>query len=204
MSLLITRPYYDPVTHYFFYWSEEIIKEAKRVGLKLFDLTKGKAVKKKVESYLAKQNPDLVIFNGHGDDFCITGQDDNILISADNNESLLKGKYVYIRACSCGKVLGIKIRNAGAKGFIGYKKSFILLRKIESFRKPLEDEFAKPFLECSNKVGLALVRGCSAKEAHEASIKKYKEKINDLFVSNSPYTFILPYLRANMNNQVCY
>lgn len=204
MSLLITRPRYDKLTHYFFYWAQLLINEANRKSLKIFDLSKEKAVRKTVESYLAKQSPKLVIFNGHGNDVCIAGQYNEELISAGDNEYFLKEKCVYVRACSAGKILGPKIIEAGATGFIGYKKPFIFWRDENSFHNPLLDEFAKPFLECSNQVGISLIKGHSVKEAHDDSIKIYLKKITEMLTSESYNTFILPELIGNMKNQVCY
>ena len=204
MSLLITRPHYDKLTHYFFYWAQLLIEEAKRKYLQVFDLSKEKAVKKLVESYLKKHSPQLIIFNGHGNNFCISGQDNEELISADDNEYLLKGKSIYMRACSAGKTLGPKTVEAGATGFIGYKNPFIFWTNEESLHKPLDDEFAKPFLECSNQVGISLIKGHSVREAHNNSIKLYLKKITEMLTSESYNTFILPQLMWDMKNQVCY
>lgn len=204
MSILITRPYYDKVTHYFFHWSKYLIAEAKCKHLKIFDLQKRKAVRKKVESYLIKQIPELVIFNGHGNDSSIAGQNNEVLISVDNNEHLLEGKNVYIRACNAGKTLGPKAMQAGAIGFIGYEKPFRFWSDNNSVNNPLQDKLAKPFLECSNQVGLSLIKGHLAREAHNRSIKLYRRKIVKMLTSESSNIFILADLRANMNNQVCY
>jgi len=204
MSLLITRPRYDKVTHYFFHWAQLLINEANRKRLKIFDLSREKAVRKTVESYLIRQSPKLVIFNGHGNDVCITGQDDEKLISVGDNEHLLKEKSVYVRACSAGKILGPKTIEAGATGFIGYEKPFIFWRDENSFHNPLNDTFAKPFLECSNQVGISLIKRHPAREAHNNSIKLYLKKIIEMLTSESYNTFILPELIGNMKNQVCY
>lgn len=204
MKILITRPYCDKATHYLFYWAEILIDEAKRRGLKFFDLKKKKAVRKNVESYLCKQNPDLVLFNGHGNDSSILGQDKKPLVSANDNEYLLEEKTIYTRACNAGKFLGPKAIEGGAIGFIGYKEPFRFWRDENSLSRPLQDELAAPFLECSNQIGLSLIKNHSAREAHDKSIKLYKKKIVEMLTSESSNIFILPELRANMNSQVCY
>lgn len=204
MSLLITRPYYDKVTHYFFHWSQKLIVEAQNHHIKVFDLAKKKATRKIVESYLRKQVPSLVIFNGHGNSFCINGQDNEMLITTRYNEHFLVRKKVYIRACNAGETLGMRAMASGAIGFIGYKRPFIFWYNPEMLHRPLEDEFAKPFLECSNQVGISLIKGKSIKESHERSIKLYRKKIVEMLTSEAQNSFILPELLANMNNQVCY
>ncbi len=42
--------------------------------------------KKNFESYLNKQNPEIVLFNGHGNDFCVCGFKDEPLIESGKNE----------------------------------------------------------------------------------------------------------------------
>jgi hypothetical protein len=66
-NVLITRPKYESATHYLYYWSSVIVNEAKKKG-KVYDLEKEKATKQKLESYLKKMKPEIVIINGHG--FC--------------------------------------------------------------------------------------------------------------------------------------
>lgn len=203
MSLLITRPLYEKVTHYLYYWSEGLINQAKAKGVKVFDLEKEKASKKLVESYLDKQGPDTVIFNGHGNDTCVTGQDGETLIEAGQNSYLLKDKVVYMRACSSGKVLGPKSIEEGAKAFIGYKELFQFWVDDNYIRKPLEDEYAKPFFETSNQIVTSLIKGKTAKEAHADSLEMYKKVISNLLTSNAPHSFVITELIWNMSNQVC-
>ncbi len=127
MSFLITRPRYEPVTHYFYHWSEEIVREAKKRIGKIFDLEKEKASKKVVESYLEKQSPEIIVFNGHGNDACIAGHNDEVLIVAGENSHLLKDKVVYMRSCDSGKTLGPQAIREGCKAFIGYaENSFVV------------------------------------------------------------------------------
>ncbi len=203
MSLLITRPRYENITHYLYYWSESLIEEAKSRKIPIFDLQKEKASRKLVESYLNKKQPDIVIFNGHGNDICVTGQDGEILIESGENSYLLKGKVVYMRACDSGKVLGPMSIQEGAKAFIGYKEQFRFWTQGGSFPKPLKDEYAKPFFKTSNQIGLSLIKGKTPKESHEDSLRIYKKVVSDLLTSNAPYSFVVSDLIWNMYNQVC-
>ena len=45
--LLITRPEYDPGTHYLSRWSEEIINEANDKGVRVIDLHRQQAERKR-------------------------------------------------------------------------------------------------------------------------------------------------------------
>lgn len=202
--ILITRPLYDKTTHYLFYWSEQLVQEANRGRSSfVFDIIKKRVDKKTIESFLRKKmGIRLAIFNGHGDASSMTGHNNEIIISSEN-ANLLNGKVVYMRACDSGRDLGPKLMRAGAKSFIGYKESFIFPYDIDKVSRPMEDEVARPCLECSNQVGLGLIRGMTAGEAHEASLEMFREKIDQLSVSKTP-SYHIWFLQWNMLNQVCY
>jgi hypothetical protein len=202
--LLITRPRYDAATHYLFHWAGLLVAEAEKEKVKLVDLRIKKATKKNFDSYLSKQPIDTVILNGHGNADLVCGQDAEILVSINDNLSLLEGKDVFARACDAGASLGADIKKKGAASFIGYNQPFIFPIDKDSISQPLKDELAKPILECSNQVGLALIRGKSAEKAQEESLAKYKDKISECLSSKTPTTFMLPFLLWNMNAQVCY
>lgn len=204
MSLLITRPRHDIPTHYLFSWAAELISEAKSKKMQVVDLLKEKARKKTFQSYLRKDMFDLVIINGHGDATSVGGHDNEVLVSASDGADLFKDKIVFIRACDAGAVLGPEIIRNGAKGFIGYVQPYMFPYDKDSLHHPLKDELAAPILECSNQIGLSLIKGKTAQEAQAESIRKYEEKIDELSSSKSTQAFLLPFLNWNMTIQVCY
>lgn len=203
MLLLITRPRYELVTHYFYYWSEQIVAEAKKKFSNVIDLQKEKASRKLVESYLEKQNPKIAIFNGHGNDICITGNNEEILIESNKNSYLLKDKIVYMRSCNSGKTLGPQAIKEGCEAFIGYNELFRFWTDKDYVNDPTNDSYAKPFFETSNQVPLSLIKGKTAKKAHVDSLIKYQRIINELLTSDSANSFVVSDLIWNMHNQVC-
>ncbi len=204
MILLITRPRYETPTHYLFHWAEILVMEAKKRGWNVLDLQKEKAKRNEFQSYLNKKSPDIVILNGHGNAMSVMGQDGEIILSTNDGVELLEGKKVFIRACSAGLSLGREAINKGANGFVGYIQPFIFLTDKDSFNKPLEDVLAKPFFECSNQVGLSLIKEKTVEESNTDSLRKYEEKIRELSHSESKNSFLLPFLVWNMSSQVCY
>lgn len=204
MLLLLTRPRYDTPTHYLFYWTGLLIDEAKKNSVRVIDLDKSKAKKKKLHSYLEKQPIDMVILNGHGNQKAVAGEDNEIILSTGNGTKLLKNKIIFVRACNAGTILGKEIIQQGARGFIGYVQPFIFPSDKDSFSKPLEDELAAPVLECSNQVGTSLIKGKSAIEAHEDSLGKYTKAINKYSSSEAKNSFLLPILFWDMTSQICY
>lgn len=91
-TILITRPNHDLITTYLYYWSHFIIKEAKNKNIPIFDLSGKKATKKILTSYVIKNTPGFIHFNGHGNSKSITGYNNEILIEANINDKLLSKK----------------------------------------------------------------------------------------------------------------
>ncbi len=203
MLLLLTRPRHDTPTHYLFYWAGLLIDEAKKRGVQIIDLDKDKAKKKMLHSYLAKRPIDVVILNGHGNQEVVAGQNEIILSTGDGTD-LLEDKTMFVRACDAGAVLGKEIMRMGAKGFIGYIQPFMFPIDKDYFNKPLEDKLAAPVLECSNQVGLSLIKGSSAEQAQKDSLDKYAEAIDKYSSSEATNSFLLPFLLWNRTCQVCY
>lgn len=203
MLLLLTRPCYDAPTHYLFHWTGLLIDEAKKRSVRVIDLDKDKATREKLHSYLEKQPIDVVILNGHGNQEAVAGQNE-IILSTGNGTRLLKGKVIFVRACDAGTILGKEIMKMAAAGFIGYSQPFIFPIDKDCFNKPLDDKLAAPVLECSNQVGLSLIKGKSAVEANRDSLTKYAEAIDRYSSSEAKHSFLLPILFWNMINQVCY
>ncbi len=191
------------VTHYFYYWSEQIVVEAKKKFSNVIDLQKEKASRTLVESYLEKQKPRIAIFNGHGNDICITGNNEEILIESNKNSHLLIDKIVYMRSCSSGRTLGPQAVKEGCAAFIGYNELFRFWTDRTSVNDPTNDSYAKPFFETSNQVPLSLIKGKSAQEAHADSLIEYQRIITDLLTSDSANSFVVSDLLWNMHNQIC-
>lgn len=200
---LITRPNHDKVTSYLFHWSNEIIDSDYPEQVYFLDLKGKEANRNKVESYLKKQNPRVVLFNGHGSDSIICGFKDEILIDK-KNEELLKGKIVYSLSCSSANGLGVSATKKGADAFIGYKNSFMIYTDAEREATPLKDSIAAAFLNPSNRVSISLLKGNTAKEASDKSKEESKKEIKKFFVSNAfeGSERIAVALLWNMNNQV--
>lgn len=201
-SFLITRPKHEIVVHYLFVWSEEVIKEAKKQGVKVLDLSKKRACKKQTISMLKKMKPELVFLNGHGGHSCITGHNNEPIIEKDS-AGVLESKIVYMRSCQTGKLLGPESIKKGALAYVGYKDDFILLHDEEKIGNPLNDEIAGLFLKPSNYVIISILKGHSVGDSHKRSIRKIRENIQSLSSSESSKSYLLPYLMWNMVNQVC-
>jgi len=204
VKCLITRPNHDKVTEYLFAWSNEILESEELKNISFLDLQGENANKKKVESYLSKQSPEVVLFNGHGSPTKICGFKDEVLIENNINDSLLKDKIVYALSCSSASVLGQNAIKKGAKSFIGYKRSFILCTDRTREATPLKDTIAYSFLEPSNRLSISILKGNSAEEATRKSKEEFKKEISKYASTKSMpgADRVASALLWNMNNQV--
>lgn len=122
--LLITRPNSDLTTRYISTWAKKIIDFAQEKGDIIFDLDKKRANRNELESMIAKNDPTIIFFNGHGDYDFVAGQNDEELIRAGDNTAVLKAKVVYVLSCRSGKILGPNSIKYGADAYIGYDEDF--------------------------------------------------------------------------------
>lgn len=184
-GILITRPEHDPGTRYLSYWGQEIINQASKKGLDVFDLRKDKANKKEFEGRMKKLKPSFVLLNGHGDEDCVAGHDNEILVKKGENEELLKNKITYAVSCDSAKELGQSCVDEKT-AYIGYDEKFILTLDRNYLNNPLKDKRAARFLDASNQVAKSLIKGHTAEESAERSKKMFKKAIISLLFSSDP------------------
>src|SRR5258708_647833 len=168
-TLLLTRPDHDNLTNYLFFWCQPIIEMARKKHFKIHDLSKKKANKRELEGHLEARKIGLVFLNGHGNAETIAGYEDEPLIQIGKNESVLTGTILYIRSCGVMKKLGDSIISKGAKTCIGYSRKFCICTSNDHATRPIEDPYAKLFLEPSNLVVSTLIKGKTAQEALQRS-----------------------------------
>ncbi|MBU0578934.1 hypothetical protein KKE34_05555 [Patescibacteria group bacterium] len=205
LSLLVTRPNHDRPTNYLCHWSQLVIDLAKQKNFSVYDLKGKKANKKTFSSYVKKNNPQIIFFNGHGDVDKITGINDEVLIEVDKNDHLLKGRIIYARSCRSAQILGVNcVKKKKAVAFIGYKNDFILFNDEEKITKPLSDRIASYFLEPSNLVITTIIKGNSPEEAYDRSQKESIRKIKFLLSPKAPAEekSLITYMWRNMRAQV--
>jgi len=202
---LITRPEHDPGTRYLSRWSEEVIDAAKKKGIDVTDLCQKKAVRKELEGRIKRIDPSFILFNGHGGADCVTGHDNEVLIKAEDNHSLLKNRVTYAVSCNSAQKLGAVCADKNT-AYIGYDESFIFNIDRTHLRRPLEDQRAAQFLEASNQVSLLLIKGHAVKEACNGSKKVFKDAIKKLLpsINNDPFANDdIADLFWDMNHLVC-
>ena len=205
MKMIVTRPQYDTTTKYLSVWAAEVIDFAKKKGIEVVDLLKDKANKKDFTGRVKKLKPDIIFLNGHGDDDCVTGHDQETLVEAGHNHDILHGVITYALSCNSGKILGPKVVENNQATYIGYEDKFIFVWDSNYSVRPQDDPMAKPFMEASNQVMISLLKGHRAREASEKSKNKFKEHFMKLSSSQADSDSLqaAQFLWWNMRNQVC-
>ncbi len=201
--LLITRPQYEPTTHYLFYWNKKVIDFARKKKVDIIDLHRKRANKKEFTSVVVKRQPNLILFNGHGSSDSINGQDDKVLVKTGENEDLLKDKIIYALSCETAKVLGPKSVSMGTISYLGYDEVFIFYYSKDKVNRPLEDKVAELFLEPSNQVAISLLKGHTTREANQRSKASFLKNIQQLSTTESSETYLVRFLVWDMVHQVC-
>ncbi len=203
-KILVTRPNHDLTTTYLFYWSNPVLNIAKSKSYSVLDLQGRKATQKYFVSYIKKNNPALIFFNGHGSQNTITGHENEVLVESGKNENLLSSKIIYARSCESARILGKKSVEKGAITFIGYINKYVFLYLAEKVTKPLQDTIAKLFLEPSNLIPISLLKGNTTADAYEKSQKGMRRNLYFVLSTkaSSPQKNTAPYLWSNIRSQV--
>lgn len=181
--IVITLPRWDVVTEYLSAFSKEIIDICKKRQIQITPLEKERVTKKGFESSIRK-NTKMLILNGHGSPDCICGHKNEKIISLGKNEDLLENKITYARSCWSFSELGQTCMNKENECFIGYyfPFQFIVEKKWET--NPLKDNTAKKFFKHSNLVPMGLIKGNTAKEAHDNSRRSILKNMNKMLKEN--------------------
>ena len=175
-EVVFTRPDYEPVTHYLFAWSQNLVKFAKSRKWQVTDLAKSRATLTEFTAAVRNNQSELVLLHGHGNYSVITCQDEKILIQAGVNENLLKGTDTYAFSCQTGKELGPAAVKKGAKSYIGYKEDFVYYQTEGKEKNPLSenDELYGMYIKIKDKIIRGKMRG----------VKVYKYIIKEVLYIN--------------------
>ncbi|MEA3343437.1 MAG: hypothetical protein U9Q92_04675 [archaeon] len=190
----MTRPEHDDTTYYLSNWCVETIVLAQDKGIKVLDLHRERANRSELESMVRKIPPSLVVLNGHGSDNCVSGHNNEPIVTAGENEGLLNSKIVYAISCKSARGLGPKSIGAGAISYTGYDDDFIFLYEPEKFSRPLQDETAGLFLEPSKMFVDSLIKGNTVNESRKRTEDMIRKNILKSLGSNQQDASLVRFL----------
>jgi len=207
MTILITSPDYDNVTSYLLAYTKQVLAFAEKNGKKVHYLARPRLTRKIFTQMIEQQNPQLLLLNGHGDSTTIFGDkidgEPEALVEEGTNHKLLEGKLTYARACAAAASLGkTAVKNSGC--FIGYKESFQWWTDANWYGNPTKDKTAKLFLDPTNLLCEALIKGKTAEHAANIFTEECKKNITQLLRKSTERGTLasVMLLWSNINSQV--
>ncbi|MFH1439184.1 MAG: hypothetical protein ABIG89_01360 [Candidatus Woesearchaeota archaeon] len=196
-TVLFVRPSHDDVTSYLYHYSKELLEDSKFKGFRTINKEKGDANKKVIIPIIEKNNPNFIMFNGHGNTSLICGHNDEFLVKRKFNHDLLKKRITYSLTCSSAAELGKEIGDDNST-FIGYIDDFALGMDIQCQTTIHRDKRARLFLDPSNLLVKSLLKGNPAEQA----VKKAKESMrkNIFKLRTDPFPDAKDYIPYLFNN----
>jgi hypothetical protein len=188
-GIILTLPQYDIVTEYLSAFSSKIEKVSYEKGIFLKSLKREEVNKKEFEKIINKLDCKMIVFNGHGNESCIAGNKEEVLVKAEENEHILKNRIVYARSCEAASTLGKACVEDSDGCFIGYVLPFEFYFNQEWITNPIKDNTARLFLESSNVVPISIIKGSTSTEANERSKKKILKNIKKVLRSKTQESF---------------
>jgi|SRR3989338_8398434 len=172
-KFIVTRPNWDIMTSYLYDFSKTIIKSVKETkDIHLTSIENNEVNRINFENSVKKENPKLIFLNGHGDKKSVAGHENEIILD-EKNINLAKDKIIYALACDSLEDLGKTAVKEGAKSYIGYKASFMIVRDPSRESNPSKDNNALPFRRACNTLINSLVIGSSVEESVNLTKKEY-------------------------------
>lgn len=177
---------------------------AKKKQIPVFDLEGDKARRSTFLSFMKSKSPGLVFLNGHGNDICVTGHNDESVLDEAVDMSVFSNSILYARSCDSAKVLGNILVQCGALAYIGYTRKFIVGTIRSKTTKPLEDQLAKLFLEPSNLIPTTILKGHTTGEADKRSKQEMVKNFQKMISSEGSFEerFAARWLWSNIRSQV--
>ena len=171
-----------------FDFSKEIVKTIKEsLDIHITTLDGFKATRVNLENSLLIEKPELVFLNGHGDRKRVAGHKDQIILDY-RNVNLTKDKIIYSLSCDSLVDLGEMSVKRGAKAYIGYNASFMLVRDPSREAVPSKDKNALPFRRVCTYLINSLVFGMPVGKAIEKTKEEYRKLIRSYGTSeDDPY-----------------
>jgi len=176
-TILIGRSDHEWMVRFTYHWAQLIINKAEELGMKAIDLQRENYNRKKLKTAILENDPFFIFGNGHGDSNLLRGYEDKAVLEACENDELLSGRIVYSLACMTGKVLGQSAINKGCSSYIGYGMDFTFIARDPLVDDPLNDDFARGFMEASNQIPLTILDGGTSGQAYQNSQRVFDKWI---------------------------
>lgn len=173
--MVVVNPTHDVPTRYLDMWISQAVDYINSLDdVQAIRLKGDEATADKLLDSISEHNPELVMFNGHGNADAIIGHDSTPLISSTHTiKAQFIGRILHAVVCSAAYRLGQELVDIGAKAFVGYSDKFYFWQHGDD----TNDAGAKLFLEPALEVSKQLCEGNSARSSYVASQKMYARNL---------------------------
>lgn len=159
---------------------------------------------------LVKDDPRLVMLNGHGGRRCVTGCGQVILGVAGydpelgrniirENPAWMSGRIVFLLACNAGMELAPRLDQMGALAVVGYRRDYIFLSEDPD---PSKCQRSKPFFLAPIMFPVTLALGGNVGEAVSAVREAYCRYREEADLKGD--ALVAKYLNFDLENMVVY
>lgn len=159
---------------------------------------------------LVKDNPRLVMLNGHGGRRCVTGCNQVILGVAGydpelgrniirENTAWMRGRIVFLLTCNAGMELAPRLDQENALAVVGYKRDYVFLTEDSN---PAKCQRSVPFFLAPIMFPVTLALGGTVGEAVSAVKEAYRRYIEEADLKGDE--LVAKYLNFDLQNMVVY
>jgi hypothetical protein len=201
--ILITKPNFDDTTFYISHYSNLITEEAKKKGIITKSFEGKETTRENIHKFVNKQKPKFLFLNGHGNSESIEGNKGEIIFSI-NDKHLFSEEIIYARSCLLGEKFGKEVFENKKGCFIGYKYPFMFYIDETNSSNPSKDKIAQYFLEPSNKIASAIIKGNTTEEANNKGKKATLKNIKKMMIEEKNSFLMIGALWNNYEGQVLY
>lgn len=183
-SAVVFRSNYEIATQLLSAYMQTVVDRAKQRGFNVVDLEGADATQMNFFNALDANDPLLVVAGGHGNETTFHGQNDELILQACTNDEVMSGREGIFNSCSVGVALGPSMVSKTAQWFAGWRADYIFM--YQENVDPLQDEVARPFMECIIQPALTRLDGGGASQVYSATIAKFNTEIAKLWGSVDP------------------
>jgi len=177
----VFRPDFDLPTKYMNAWLGQAINDVRAEGFTVIDSSGPYATQYNFFDTLERYNPELIIADGHGSPYSLTGQAVQEVLRTCTNNQVLSGKTFCAVSCLTGQVLGPDSRNKTTRHYIGWVNEFTWI--VSPPYNPLTDPAAYSFKE----VIRSLIRHTCKLNLNKITLKQLYDGVMAEFQKHEDY-----------------
>lgn len=175
-AILLARPDFDPATLYGAYWIGVVGSKARQLGWQVTDLYKKEASSSNFRGGIEQQDPIFVHGVGHGNETMYSVEDEEITLTACQDDQIMKDRIVYLLSCRTAVELGPSMVSKGCFAYLGYRVDFTWI--IMPPYDPPTDMYGLSFMAATNAIAISILEGKTALTAYKKGVEIFNKEID--------------------------